>query len=109
MPDALLASVITNYLLALWVFFYISCHYDPNYDNVYVQKGIGLGLTPKDDEIQSQSERKMLDKGFISQSRFLYICTHAVVPLVVGSTGLYYFFVAREWVENNKNQRNTYG
>ena len=66
LPDALLASVIANYLLALWVFFYISCHYDPNYDSVYVQKGIGLGLTPKDDEISSISERRMLEKGFIS-------------------------------------------
>ena len=36
LPEALLAEIITNYFLAFWVFFYISSHYDPNFDNVYV-------------------------------------------------------------------------
>ena len=51
----------------------------------------------------------MLEKGYVVQSKLAYIIIHSLVPIIVGSVALYYFFVIKDWVNKHKNQRNTYG
>ena len=60
-------------------------------------------------ENMTKQELKMLEKGYVVQSKLAYIIIHSLVPIIVGSVALVYFFYIKDWVEKHKNQRKTYG
>ena len=63
LPEALLSASITNYVLALWIFLYISVTYDLS--NVYTQYSFGLQKQMEMTENMTKQELRMLEKGYV--------------------------------------------
>ena len=58
----------------------------------------------------ADDEKEVLNKnGYAKENKIVYILLHCLVPILIGGLCFYYYFIAVDWVDKHKNQKNTYG
>ncbi len=93
-PWSLIIAAIVSFLIVIWIIVYILYIY--KHDKVYI-----VYYDKKDSKYDEDTGQYKPKKKYRKQSKFWYIITYILSPLLNGFLYLLFFFVAKDWVRRH--------